>query len=100
MKKTTEAFNNYFNNNADANKKWTSSSSTTSANPDLQNMPPPKFAPIKKRKNSKRGIDFGLSKSAPGTPAGRAPAAEVIPEERCSDNSDSEFGFGNTRSNA
>ena len=64
-------------------------------------MPPPKFAPIKKRK-SKRTIDFGLSRSAPTTPVGKPPAAAAIPEvneERGSD-SDSEFGFGNSWSNA
>ena len=62
-------------------------------------MPPPKFAPIKKRK-SKRTIDFGLTKSAPTTPVGKpAPAAIPEVEERNSD-SDSEFGFGNGWSNA
>lgn len=103
VKKTTEAFNNYFNNNQDTgSKRWTPAAN----NSDAQKMPPPKFAPIKKRKNSKRGIDFGGlagSRSTPGTPSERAlPAVPAIPEERsgASDNSDSEFGFGNTWSNA
>ena len=57
-------------------------------------MPPPKFAPIKKRK-SKRTVDFGRTKSAPVTPE-RSPVKEVIleaGEENVSD-SDSEYGFG------
>jgi len=87
VKKTTEAFNNYFNKDggSDFKPKWES---------DVNKMPPPKFAPIKKRK-SKRTVDFGRTKSAPVTPE-RSPVKEVIPEaaeENVSD-SDSEYGFG------
>ena len=87
VKKTTEAFNNYFNKDGsnDFKPKWES---------DVSKMPPPKFAPIKKRK-SKRTVDFGRTKSAPVTPE-RSPVKEVIPEaaeENISD-SDSEYGFG------
>lgn len=89
VKKTTEAFNNYFNNKDgnDFKNKWD--------HDDGQRMPPPKFAPIKKRKNSKRTVDFGRTKSAPVTPE-RSPVKEVIleaGEENVSD-SDSEYGFG------
>jgi len=99
VKKTTEAFNNYFNNNpatatsggTTADKKWDPE--------DLIKMPPPKFVPIKKRK-SKRTIDFSASRSAPVTPVGRSPAKDIIPEldEKGSD-SDTEFGFGSRWSN-
>merc|ERR1719264_1903508 len=44
-------------------------------------MPPPKFAPVKKRSHSKRTIDFGRTKSAPVTPVERSPVKEVIVEE-------------------
>ena len=86
VKKTTEAFNNYFNKEGNEFKtKWDSN--------DADKMPPPKFAPIKKRK-SKRTVDFGRTKSAPVTPE-RSPVKEVILEanEENSD-SDSEYGFG------
>lgn len=55
-------------------------------------MPPPKFAPIKKRK-SKRSVDYGngLAKSAPVTPVERSPSKEFLGQR--SDESDSEFGF-------
>lgn len=86
VKKTTEAFNNYFNKDGNEFKdKWGN---------DTEKMPPPKFAPIKKRK-SKRTVDFGRTKSAPVTPE-RSPVKEVIletAEENVSD-SDSEYGFG------
>jgi len=88
VKKTTEAFNNYFNSrDGESKPKWLDS--------DAEKMPPPKFAPIKKRK-SKRTIDFGRTKSAPVTPTERSPIKEVIheaAEENVSD-SDSEYGFG------
>jgi len=88
VKKTTEAFNNYFNSGSSNNNSFDKRFD------DSSKMPPPKFAPIKKRK-SKRTIDFGLTKSAPTTPVGKpAPAAIPEVEERNSD-SDSEFGFGN-----
>lgn len=96
VKKTTEAFNNYFNNNTTEPKKW------DAAEDDQEKMPPPKFAPIKKRK-SKRTMDFSASRSAPTTPVGRSPLRDAIPEaaeERGSDDSDSEFGFGSRWSNA
>jgi len=87
VKKTTEAFNNYFNKDGNEIKsKW--------ENEATEKMPPPKFAPIKKRK-SKRTVDFGRTKSAPTTPE-RSPVKEVIheaAEENISD-SDSEYGFG------
>jgi len=89
VKKTTEAFNNYFNSKdgSESKPKW--------GDTDVEKMPPPKFAPIKKRK-SKRTIDFGRTKSAPVTPTERSPIKEVIheaAEENISD-SDSEYGFG------
>jgi len=90
VKKTTEAFNNYFNNSSgnDFKPKW-------GVDPDSAKMPPPKFAPIKKRK-SKRTIDFGRTKSAPVTPTERSPLKETIPEEseEVPGDSDSEYGFG------
>ena len=99
MKKTTEAFNNYFNNNSASSDKKVATES------DLVKMPPPKFAPIKKRK-SKRPVDYAASasKSAPTTPLSRAPSLKefVIPEEEqgAASDSDSEFGFGSRWSNA
>jgi len=97
VKKTTEAFNNYFN--GESGKKWGGSSESPSQfKEDSTMMPPPKFAPIKKRK-SKRTVDFGRTKSAPVTPVERSPVKEVIPECREEDgfiDSDSEYGFGNT----
>jgi len=89
VKKTTEAFNNYFTSRdgGESKPKW--------GDTDVEKMPPPKFAPIKKRK-SKRTIDFGRTKSAPVTPTERSPIKEVIheaAEENMSD-SDSEYGFG------
>jgi len=87
VKKTTEALNNYFRDGNESKPKWGDS--------DVEKMPPPKFAPIKKRK-SKRTIDFGRTKSAPVTPTERSPIKEVIheaAEENISD-SDSEYGFG------
>jgi hypothetical protein len=103
VKKTTEAFNNYFGN---AEKK---SSTGDQQQPyslpmigisedDKSIMPPPKFAPIKKRR-SKRAMDFqstvSLSKSAPVTPEARSPIKEENAQDletRGSD-SDSEYGF-------
>jgi len=99
VKKTTEAFNNYFNNNSASSDKKVATES------DLVKMPPPKFAPIKKRK-SKRPVDYAASasKSAPTTPLSRAPSLKefVIPEEEqgAASDSDSEFGFGSRWSNA
>ena len=41
MKKTTEAFNNYFGNNGSETKaKWENN------NGDKEKMPPPRFAPV------------------------------------------------------
>ena len=88
VKKTTEAFNNYFRDGSESKPKW--------GDTDVEKMPPPKFAPIKKRK-SKRTIDFGRTKSAPVTPTERSPVKEVIHEEVAEENisdSDSEYGFG------
>eukprot|EP00088_Acartia_fossae_P069893 TRINITY_DN9223_c0_g1_i4.p1 TRINITY_DN9223_c0_g1~~TRINITY_DN9223_c0_g1_i4.p1 ORF type:complete len:401 (-),score=122.17 TRINITY_DN9223_c0_g1_i4:268-1413(-) len=77
VKKTTEAFNNYFNSGSSSSN---SISSNQISGGDAQKMPPPKFAPIKKRK-SKRTIDFGLSRSAPTTPVGKPPSTPAaIPE--------------------
>jgi len=93
VKKTTEAFNNMFgsSNGGEGRPKWEGGVSTG----DKERMPPPKFAPVKKR-GSKRAIDFGRTKSAPSTPTERSPVKEVILEEReeaqLSD-SDSEYGF-------
>lgn len=96
VKKTTEAFNNYFGHHG--NDKKSSSEQPYSLpmigvgqDEDSAKMPPPKLGPIKKRK-SKRAADFSnsvsISKSAPVTPHERSP----IKEEKHSD-SDSEYGF-------
>ena len=92
VKKTTEAFNNYFN----SEKKHSNSEQPYSLptigfgnDTDSAKMPPPKFAPIKKRR-SKRAADFiSISKSAPVTPQETSPIKE---EEKQSD-SDGEYGF-------
>lgn len=94
VKKTTDAFNNYFNGES----KKGCANDASPFKEDTAIMPPPKFAPIKKRK-SKRTVDFGRTKSAPVTPIERSPVKEVIPEIREDDgsiDSDSEYGFGNT----
>jgi hypothetical protein len=98
VKKTTEAFNNYFGsgggvgNDEKPKPKWDRAGSG-----DRSKMPPPKFAPVKKR-HSKRTIDFGRTKSAPVTPQERSPVKEAIQEEReevvQGSDSDSEYGFG------
>jgi len=90
VKKTTEAFNNYFGNGSEPKVKWENN------NGDKEKMPPPRFAPVKKRSHSKRTIDFGRTKSAPVTPVERSPVKEVIVEEReeLGSDSDSEYGFG------
>ena len=100
VKKTTEAFNNYFGESS-RKTSWTEGMSNGSA--DSSRMPPPKFGPIKKRK-SKRSLDYGkggvpvisgpmplnsVSKSAPVTPVERSPSKEQLR----SDDSDSEYGF-------
>ncbi len=76
VKKTTEAFNNYFNSNGSVDggtRRWDSAD-------DFSKMPPPKFAPIKKRK-SKRPVDYSGSvastRSAPATPSIQSPLKEV-----------------------
>jgi hypothetical protein len=86
VKKTTEAFNNYFNSNGAADggggggggagRRWDNAD-------DFSKMPPPKFAPIKKRK-SKRPLDYSSSsnslsssRSAPTTPTTHSPLKEV-----------------------
>jgi len=102
VKKTTEAFNNYFNSSGESSKKLSSNDiSGPMSLTDTDKMPPPKFnAPIKKRK-SKRTGDFGRTKSAPVTPTNCSPVKEVIHEEdavdgRAGSDSDSEYGFGDT----
>ena len=99
VKKTTEAFNNYFGHktSSDNSSQQPYSLPTIGAgSEDSLKMPPPKFGVpatgIKKRR-SKRAMDFQTSmtssKSAPVTPTeSRSP----IKEERASD-SDSEYGF-------
>merc|ERR1712083_291927 len=70
VKKTTEAFNNYFGsgNGSETKLKWENN------NGDKEKMPPPKFAPV--------------------TPVERSPVKEVIVEEReeLGSDSDSEYG--------
>lgn len=56
---------------------------------DRRMMPPPQFAPIKKRK-SKRAQDFATSHSTPSTPS--QPRASLSEIERDSD-SDTAAGF-------
>ncbi len=91
MKKTTEAFNNYFNSNGAADgggggggagRRWDNAD-------DFSKMPPPKFAPIKKRK-SKRPLDYrssnnslSSSRSAPTTPTTHYPLKEVKVFQDC-----------------
>lgn len=89
VKKTTEAFNNYFHSEKKHSNSEQPYSLPTIGHPleDVNKMPPPKFAPIKKRR-SKRGHDFvSASKSAPVTPQETSP----IKEERS--DSDGEYGF-------
>ncbi|QQP38626.1 Uncharacterized protein FKW44_019249, partial [Caligus rogercresseyi] len=92
VKKTTEAFNNYFHSGSHSDKKI--------FNLDNEKMPPPKFAPIKKRR-SKRSVDFGKVKSAPSTPTiDHVSMKDVLEEEEDENDSDSEYGFDAGWSNA
>ena len=99
VKKTTEAFNNYFSGKSE-NDAFDSS--------DALRMPPPKFAPIKKRKSKRGPVDYGGKvKSAPTTPTKEAvgeftavvgsahggSVKSVNGGGGASDESDSEFGF-------
>jgi hypothetical protein len=58
---------------------------------DRHMMPPPKFAPIKKRR-SKRAQDFAMSHSTPSTPPSepRTSSAEAVLDS----DSDTACGFG------
>jgi len=97
VKKTTEAFNNYFGHNdkksSTGDQPYSLPMIGVGPDEDTAKMPPPKkLGSIKKRK-SKRAADFhqavAISKSAPATPIqGPSP----IKEEKHSD-SDSEYGF-------
>jgi len=96
VKKTTEAFNNYFGHNdkksSTGDQPYSLPMIGVGPDEDTAKMPPPKkLGSIKKRK-SKRAADFhqavSISKSAPVTPQGPSP----IKEEKHSD-SDSEYGF-------
>jgi len=121
VKKTTEAFNNYFGGSSSGERKhsWhvdsghsslgppvtlgsvgrasSASSVLSSTGSDSQKMPPPKgFGPMKKRKNSSKrsSVDYGSSKankSAPTTPTGSGSRGGGKGDK--SDESDSEFGF-------
>lgn len=106
VKKTTEAFNNYFGARSSSSDSLSMpymgsggmSSSTNGGHfgsrDDSSKMPPPRFAPIKKRK-SKRAMDYHSSltsvKSAPVTPTETSPIKEEGDERRS--DSDSEYGF-------
>lgn len=108
VKKTTEAFNNYFGARSESTSLPYMGSGGGNGSggmrEDAMRMPPPRFAPIKKRK-SKRPIDYTPSnsslasvKSAPVTPTERSPIKEEDPS-RHSD-SDSEYGFNSHWSTA
>ncbi|XP_034254629.1 ankyrin repeat domain-containing protein SOWAHC isoform X2 [Thrips palmi] len=91
VKRTTEAFSNFLGvgqQNADKiHKTWGSADNVQQG--DRRMMPPPQFAPIKKRK-SKRAQDFAISHSTPSTPS--QPRASISEIERDSD-SDTAAGF-------
>lgn len=112
VKKTTEAWNNYFGSERKTSwgstvsapdeltslppsrkTSWASNASVESVNSDSERMPPPKFGPIKKRKSKRSASDFGLGKSAPTTPTERSPIKEEDARVLKSDDSDSEYGF-------
>lgn len=84
VKRTTEAFSNFLGvgSNDKIHKHWGSADNLPQG--DGKKMPPPKFAPIKKRK-SKRAIDFSSRGSI---------ASEGKPME--AQDSDSDAGFGST----
>jgi len=102
VKKTTEAFNNYFNSRDEKKNSNSSSNSGSDNQPyslptigsiDEEKMPPPKFAPIKKRR-SKRAADFmHISKTSISAPVSQE--TSPIKEEDTSRHSDSdgEYGF-------
>merc|ERR1719491_243183 len=111
VKKTTEAFNNYFNSSNPEKKNSKTnleisgpiggsdnqpySLPTIGFGPDEDaavKMPPPKFAPIKKRR-SKRAADFmHISKTSISAPVSQE--TSPIKEEDASRNSDSDGDYG------
>merc|ERR1711993_172155 len=89
VKKTTEAFNNYFNHSEKKHSQDNQPYSlpTIGIEPESsksEKMPPPKFAPIKKRK-SKRSVDYKQSVIV------RSASQNSIKEEKS--DSDGEYGF-------
>ncbi|KAK3913198.1 Protein misato-like protein 1, partial [Frankliniella fusca] len=92
VKRTTEAFSNFpgvgQQNTEKIHKNWGSADNVQQVC-DRRMMPPPQFAPIKKRK-SKRAQDFALSHSTPSTPS--QPRASIVENERDLD-SDTAAGF-------
>lgn len=58
---------------------------------DIHLMPPPKFAPIKKRR-SKRAQDFAMSHSMPSTPPSESRTSSR--EATVDSDSDTACGFG------
>jgi hypothetical protein len=84
-------FNNYFHSGSGEKKiSINNGFPNSSSNSDQEKMPPPKFAPIKKRK-SKRSVDFGRTKSAPVTPT--PPNEQQELSLNANQDSDSEYGF-------
>ncbi|XP_073975041.1 uncharacterized protein isoform X1 [Rhodnius prolixus] len=89
VKRTTEAFSNFLGvgNTDKLHKHWGSADNLPQAN--HKRMPPPKLAPIKKRK-SKRGQDFNLKAST----VEQHPAVPLSEQNPQDSDSDTAAGFG------
>lgn len=93
VKRTTEAFSNFLGvgqSSEKLHKSWGSADNIQQV--DRHMMPPPKFAPIKKRR-SKRAQDFAMSHSMPSTPPSESRTSSGEAAAVDSD-SDTACGFG------
>ncbi|XP_049810939.1 ankyrin repeat domain-containing protein SOWAHA-like [Schistocerca nitens] len=94
VKKTTEAFSNFLGvgiNSDKIHKTWGSADNIQQV--DRRRMPPPKAAPLKKRRSRHGAADFTGSYSTPSTPPSQSRTANSEPGQ--DSDSDSACGFGN-----
>ncbi|KAK6628944.1 hypothetical protein RUM43_002761 [Polyplax serrata] len=98
VKRTTEAFSNYFLGQSSDKllKSWGSADNVQNDN-DKKLMQPPKSGPIKKRK-SKREVDYASSRSTPTTPVQHRSSTNSVGStgtyEPQDSDSDTAAGFG------
>ncbi|XP_047097948.1 ankyrin repeat domain-containing protein SOWAHB isoform X2 [Schistocerca piceifrons] len=94
VKKTTEAFSNFLGvgiNSDKIHKTWGSADNIQQV--DRRRMPPPKAAPLKKRRSRHGAADFTGSYSTPSTPPSQSRTANSEPGQ--DSDSDTACGFGN-----